>query len=165
MKRSIYLAPIIAALLHLAPAIASEFVPLNEPVTTALKANSVVCDSPESLFLLYESTRLIKTQQPPKSTLATNYFDAMFKVVNDNNACFLQQGDYEVNVTSLTMMQNHWINPAGTMVYGEFEHPQLKKKVFAPLMALPGLGQYLSQLQNENAAGTEVAPKTEKAAP
>jgi hypothetical protein len=165
MKRSVILAPIIAALLHATPAAATEIVPLSEPVTTPLKANSVVCDSSESLFLLYESTRLIKSQQPPKSTLATNYFDAMFKVVADNKACFLQQGDYEVNVTSLTMMQNHWIKPAGTMVYGEFEHPLLKKKVFAPLLALPGLGQYLSQLQNEGAAETVTPPDTEKPTP
>lgn len=161
MKRSLYLAPLLTALLHVAPAVATEIVPLNEPVTSTLKANSVICDSSETLFLLYESTRLIKTQQPPNSTLATHYFDAMFKVVNENNSCFLQQGDSEVSVTSLTMMQNHWINPAGTMLYGEFEHPVLKKKVFAPLMALPGLGQFMSQLQNEEGASIAPKPKSE----
>lgn len=165
MTRRILLAPILATLLHVAPTVAAEIVPLEEPVTSSLKANSVVCDNPEALFLLYESTRLVKAQQPPKSTVAAAYFDGMFEVVKGNKSCFLQAADYEVRVSSMTMMQNNWLSPATTMVYGEFEHPLFKKKMFSPLLALPGLRQYLSQLQSDSGSKNVSTTPQEKTTP
>ena len=159
MTPRILLAPFLALLIQITHTEAAEFVPLGEPVTSTLKANSVVCDRPEALFMLYESTRLIKAQQPPKSTMASSYFDSMFGVVKGNNSCFLQPADNEVTVSSLTMMQNDWMNPAATMIYGEFEHPVSKKKVYAPLLALPGLRDYVSRLQGNTGANNEAASK------
>ncbi|WP_131815961.1 MULTISPECIES: hypothetical protein [Pseudomonas] len=156
----ILLAPFLVALLHVSWVDAAEIVPLPESVTSILKANSVVCDRPEALFLLYESTRLIKAQQPAKSTIASSYFDGMFGVVKENKTCFLQVADYEVKVSSITTMQNDWMKPASTMVYGEFEHPLLKKKMYAPLLALPGLSDYVLQLQGGVGAKNDEPTKT-----
>lgn len=159
MTPRIFLAPILATLLQVATVNAAEVVPLPEPVTSTLKAHSVVCERPEALFLLYESTRLIKVQQPAKSTIASSYFDGMFGVVKANKSCVLQEADYEVKVSSMTMMQNDWLTPSTTMVYGEFEHPLLKKKMYAPLLALPGLSDYVSRLQSDSGSTSNAAPK------
>lgn len=148
MKSAFTLTVALTALLPAIHALAVDVVALDEPVVTSLNANTVVCSNPETLFMLYESTRLVKEKQPEGSKLPASYFDVMFQGVKENKACYLQNAAYEVKVSGLTLMENNWLSPASVMAYGEFDHPTLNKKMYAPLLALPGLGQYLASLES-----------------
>lgn len=135
----------------LAPFCASavEVVELAEPIKSTVQANSVVCTTPETLFLLYESTRFVKNAEPQGGKQSSAFFDSIFTHAKESGACALQPGTLDVSVDSVIFMQNAWNTPDSTMAYGSFKHPAMGETLYAPLMALPGLRDAMQRLTTQ----------------
>lgn len=131
-----------------APAVnALEVIQLPSPVNSSLNSNAVICSAPETLFLLYESTRNANAKDESLDSAA--FFDTAFAPLAESKSCVQQKGEISVTVTAVTFMENAWHASKAQMAYGEFEHPLFKTIFYAPLLTLPGLGDYMSDLVSD----------------
>lgn len=106
---------------------------LPVPLQSSLKADSVVCSHPESLYLLYEGSSI--AMAGGGSTAFKAYFSAAGKVFESRAECLVQSQSINVTVDAFATMDNALkTEPA---VYGRFGVKGSDEKVWATIGNLP----------------------------
>ncbi|MFJ3110115.1 hypothetical protein [Pseudomonas putida] len=106
---------------------------LKMPVETALKADSIVCTHPESLYLIYEGSSIALVGGGSEAFQA--YFTAAGKVFEARSECLVQSESISVNVEAYATLNNPL--KAEPVVYGRFGVKGSDNKVWATIGNLP----------------------------
>lgn len=106
---------------------------LAKPIRSSLKADSIVCSHPESLFLIYEAASI--AMAGGGSDAFKSYFSAAGNVFETRSECLVQSQSIEVTVEGYTTMNNP-LKPE-PVVYGRFGIEGSDNKVWATIGNLP----------------------------
>ncbi|RMM39168.1 hypothetical protein QO021_29070 (plasmid) [Pseudomonas amygdali pv. lachrymans] len=106
---------------------------LPTPIRSSLKADSIVCSHPESLFLIYEASSI--AMAGGGSDTFKSYFSAAGNVFESRSECLVQSQSIEVSVEGYTTMNNP-LKP-DPVVYGRFGIEGSDNKVWATIGNLP----------------------------
>ncbi|SBW84309.1 hypothetical protein PVE_R2G0280 [Pseudomonas veronii 1YdBTEX2] len=106
---------------------------LPTPIRSALKADSIVCSHPESLFLIYEASSI--AMAGGGSDAFKSFFSAAGNVFEARSECLVQTQSIEVTVERYTTMNNP-LKP-DPVVYGRFGIKGSDNKVWATIGNLP----------------------------
>lgn len=112
---------------------AAPVVALPTPIESTLKADSIVCSHPESLFLIYEASSI--AMAGGGSDAFKPYFTAAGKVFEARSECLVQSQSIEVSVEGYATMSNP-LKP-DPVVYGRFGIKGSDNKVWATIGNLP----------------------------
>lgn len=107
---------------------------LPKPIRSSLKADSIVCSHPESLFLIYEASSIAMAGGGSDAFKA--YFSAAGKVFEARSECLVQSQSIDVKVEGYTTMKNP-LKPE-PVLYGRFGIEGSDNKVWATIGNLPG---------------------------
>ncbi|MBM3105644.1 hypothetical protein IIE18_10875 [Pseudomonas sp. V1] len=139
-------------LLHLpVAAAAADLIEFNKPINSELRVETVICKSPESLFLLYEGGYLAMKGGGKQSF--EPYYQGALNSLTSVGECAVEKSPQQVKVTAMATLTNPLKAPNSTKIYGRFEMKGLRRDVFAISEDLPGLGDAIkaaSQLEKKN---------------
>lgn len=105
------------------------------PLQSPLKADSVVCSHPESLFLIYEGSSIAMAGGGKDAF--KSFFTAAGNVFEARSECLVQSESIDVTVDAYTQIANPL--KAEPVVYGRFGIAGSGNKVWATIENLPGL--------------------------
>lgn len=141
--------PILALPLLLLPvAAAADLIEFKKPIHSELRVETVICKSPESLFLLYEGGYLAMKGGGKQSF--EPYYQGALNSLTSAGECAVEKNPQKVKVTAMATLTNPMKAPTSTKIYGRFEMKGLRRDVFAISEDLPGLGDAIkaaSQLE------------------